>query len=100
MYSGLISSKSNDVGRLQGFPKVPVSFFNEGKSSVPAYSTHWNKMATSDYGPVTVISCETALFFVYIWIISWDATYRSLIQRLTDRYTALTGSSVILTSGM
>ena len=42
-------------------------------------------MATSDFGPITVISCETALFFVYIWIISLDATYRSLLQRLTDR---------------
>ena len=26
VYSGLISSKSNDVGRLRGFPKVLVSF--------------------------------------------------------------------------
>ena len=42
-------------------------------------------MPTYDMGPVTVISCETALFFVYIWIISWDATYKSLIQRLRDR---------------
>ena len=71
VYSGLISSKSNDVGQLRGFPKVPVSFFNEGKSSVHAHSTslstHWNKMATYDSGPVTVISCKTALFFIYIF---------------------------------
>ena len=40
-------------------------------------------MATSDFGPVTVIRCETALFFIYIWIILSDATNKSLIQRLT-----------------
>ena len=39
------------------------------------------KMATCGFGPVTVINCERVLFFVYIWIISWDATNRSLIQR-------------------
>ena len=55
------------------------------KSMVHAYSAHWNKMATWDFGPVTVVSFETVLFFVYIWIISWDATNRSLIQHLTDR---------------
>ena len=49
--------------------------------SIPAHSTHLNKMATSDFGPDTVISCERALFFIYIWIISWNATNRSLIQR-------------------
>ena len=27
------------------------------------HSTHQNKMATCDFGPETVISCETALFF-------------------------------------
>ena len=59
--------------------------FNEGKLSVHAHSTHWNKMATCNFGHVTVISCEAALFFVYIRIISWDATNRSLTQRLTDR---------------
>ena len=26
VYSGLISSKSNDVGQLRSFPKVPISF--------------------------------------------------------------------------
>ena len=55
-----------------------------GNSSVHAYSSHWNKMATCDFRPVTVISGETLDFFVYIWIISWDATNRSLIQRLAD----------------
>ena len=69
VYSGL-DLKSNDVGRLWGFLKVPVSFL----MSIHAHSAHWNKMATCDFGPVTVISCETALFFIYIWIISWDAT--------------------------
>ena len=84
VYSGLISSKSNDVGWLRGFPKSASFVFNDGKCSVHAHSTHRNKMATSDFGPVTVISCEKALFFVYIWIILWDATYRSLTQHLTD----------------
>ena len=37
--------------------------FIEGKSTVHAYSTHWNKIATCDFGSVTVLSCETALFF-------------------------------------
>ena len=37
--------------------------------------------ATCDFGPDSVISCERALFFVYIWKISWDATNRSIIQR-------------------
>ena len=41
--------------------------FNKGTSSVHVHSTHWNKMATSDFGPVTVISCETRLFFIYIF---------------------------------
>ena len=59
--------------------------FNKGKSGgVHAQSTHWNKMATCDFGSVTVISCETALSFVNRWIISWNATNKSLIQRLTD----------------
>ena len=31
------------------------------------HSTHWNKMASYDLGRVIVISCETALFFVYIF---------------------------------
>ena len=48
--------------------------FNEGKSSIHAHSTHWNKMATCDFGPVSVKTCETALIFLYIWIMSWDAT--------------------------
>ena len=39
-------------------------------------------MATCDFGPVTVISCERALFFVYIWIISWDATNRYSIKTI------------------
>ena len=85
LYSGLIRSKSNDVGRLQGFPNVPVLFLMAGKSNVHAYSAHWNKMATFDFGRVTIKSCETVLFFVYIWIFSWEATNRSFIQRLTDR---------------
>ena len=51
------------------------------KSRVYAYSSHLNKMAICDFGPVTVISCERALFFVYIWIIAGDATNKSLIQR-------------------
>ena len=73
--------------------------FNEGKSSIHVHSTHWNKMVTSDFGPVTVAGCETALFFLSIWIISTDATNRSLTQRLTERLTALTGKSGLLTSG-
>ena len=39
-------------------------------------------MATCDFGPVTVISCERALFFIYIWIISWDATNRYSIKTI------------------
>ena len=68
-----------------GIPKSASYVFDERKLSVHAHSTHWNKMAICDFGPVTVISCETALFFVYIWTISWDATNRLLIQRLIDR---------------
>ena len=77
-YSGPNQSMSGSFGDSQTASFV----FNEGKSSVHGHSTHWNKMATSDFGP---ISCETALFFVHIWIILWDATTRSLIQHLTDR---------------
>ena len=58
-------------------PQNASFVFNKRRSSVYAHLTHWNKMATYDLGPVTVISCETARFFLYIWIISWDATYRS-----------------------
>ena len=47
-----------------------------GKSNVHAYSAHWNKVATCDFGCVTMKSCESMLFFVYIWIISWEATNR------------------------
>ena len=72
--------------------------FNQGKSSVHAHSTNWSKMATSDFGPVTVTSCETVLFFTSIWIISWDATNRSTTQHLTDHLTALTGKSGLPTS--
>ena len=71
--------------------------FNEGKSSVHAHSTNWSKMATSDFGPVTVTSCETVR--LSIWIISWDATNRLITQRLTDHLTALTGKSGLLTLG-
>ena len=62
-----------------GDSRTASSILNEGKS------THWNKMATCDFGSVTVISCETALFFIKSWIISWNATNKSLIQHLTDR---------------
>ena len=79
--------------------QTAIFVFNEGKSSLHAHSTHWNKMATSDFGPVTVTSYETVMFFVSICIISWDATNRSLTQRFTDRLTALTGKSGLLTSG-
>ena len=79
---GLIRSKSNDV-----------SFLIAGKSSVYAYSADWNEMGTCDFVFVTVKSCEIVLISVHIWIISWDATKRSLIQCLTDRSTALTGRS-------
>ena len=65
--------------------KTASFIFNEGKSSIHAHSTHWNKMATSDFGPVTVTSCETVLLSIHILIISWDATTNTLIQRLTDR---------------
>ena len=58
--------------------------FNDGKSSIHVPSTHWNKMATCDFGSVTVISCETVLVFLNSWISSWDATNKSLIQCLTD----------------
>ena len=62
VYSGLIKSKSNDVGQLRGIPKSASFVFNEGKSSIYVHSTHWNNLATYDLGPVTVISCETACF--------------------------------------
>ena len=68
-----------------GIPELAVSFLMAGKSHVHAYATHCNKIATCDFGTVTVISCARALFFVYIWIISWDATNRSVIQCYTDR---------------
>ena len=53
---------------LGGFGDSRTASFvcNEGKSSVHVHSTHWNKMGACDFGPVTVISCETALFFIYI----------------------------------
>ena len=51
-----------------GIPESASFVFNEGKLSVHAHSAIWNKMATCDFGPVTVISCEIELFFVYIWI--------------------------------
>ena len=63
VYSGLIRSKSNNVW-ASGIPESSSFIFNEGKSSVHAHSTRWNKMATCNFGPVTVISCETAPFFV------------------------------------
>ena len=72
----LIRTMSDGFGDSQTCSFV----FNEGKSSVHAHSTHSNKMATCGFGPVTVISCERALFFIYIWIISWDATNNSLKQ--------------------
>ena len=69
MCSGPIRSKSNDVVRFSGIPELAVSFLMREKSSIHVHSTHWNKNYC-DFGPVTVISCETALFFIYIWIIS------------------------------
>ena len=62
------------------------------KSSVHAYSADWNEIGTCDFVSLTVKSCETVPIFVHIWIISWDATNRSL--------TALTGRSQLVTSGM
>ena len=80
MYMGLNQSMMGGFGDSQ-----TASFiFNEGKSSVHVHSTHWNEMATSDFGPVTVTICETELFFIHIWIILWDATTKSLIHCLTD----------------
>ena len=64
-----------------------------GKLSVHAYSADWNEMGTCNFVSVSKKSCETVLIFVHIWIISWDATNRSLIQCVTDRQTALTGRS-------
>ena len=73
------------MSALSGIPESASFIFDEGKLSVHVHSTHWNKMATCDFRPVTVKSCETALFFIYIWTVSWDATNRWLIQCLIDR---------------
>ena len=40
LYSGIIISKSNDVGRLRGFPNWQFFVLMAGKSRVHAYSTH------------------------------------------------------------
>ena len=37
LYSGLIRSKSNDVGAASGIPELAVSFLMAGKSRVHAY---------------------------------------------------------------
>ena len=84
LYSGLIRSKSDDM--LAGFGDSRTASFvlNGGKFERSCVVISLEKMATCDFGPVTVISGETLQFFVYIWIISWDATNRSLIQHLGD----------------
>ena len=65
MYSGIIISKSERSRAASAGDSRTCSFvFNEGRSSVHAYSTHCNKMATCDFGPDTVISCERALFLL------------------------------------
>ena len=59
----------NNVKRLWGFPNR----YDDHRSvrlfcsliCIHAHSTHWNKMATPDFGPVTLISCETALSYAF-----------------------------------
>ena len=45
-----------------GDSRTASFIFNEGKSSVHAHSTHWNKKATCDFGHVTVINSEKHCF--------------------------------------
>ena len=40
----------------------------------------WLLVILDNVGPATVKSCERALFFIYVWIISSDATNKSFIQ--------------------
>ena len=69
--------------------------FNEGKSSIHVRSTNWNKIVTSDFGPVTVTGCETALFFVSHYFMGCNK--QIVNTALTDRLTGLTGKSGLLT---
>ena len=80
VYSGIIKSKSINVGRLRGIPELTVSFLMRADRAF-MHTQLKNKMAICDFGPVTVKSCKRGLFFIYIWIILWDATNKSLIQR-------------------
>ena len=66
MYSGLIRSTVNQTMSCHfGESQTASLVFNEGKSSVHAHSAHWNKMATCDIGPVTVISCFSYTFGLF-----------------------------------
>ena len=67
-------SKSINVERIQGIHELAVWFLMR--------EIKWLLVILES---VTVKSCERVLFFVYIWIISWDATNKSLTQRYTDR---------------
>ena len=65
---------------LRGIPELAVSFLMRADRAFLCTQLT-KKMANCDFGPVPVKSCERALFFVYIWIVSWDATNKALLQR-------------------
>ena len=81
-------SKSINVERIQGIPELAVWFLmREDQAFMHVMRTQLTeiKWLLVILESVTVKSCERVLFFVYIWIISWDATNKSLTQRYTDR---------------
>ena len=62
MYSGLIISKSERCRAASGIPKLLVSFLMRTNQVFMRTQLTGIKMATSDFGSVTVTSCESALF--------------------------------------
>ena len=66
LYSGLIRSKSNDVGRLA------VSFLMAGIRVFTRTQLTEIKWLDLRFWTCNVISCEKALFAAYLWIISWN----------------------------
>ena len=81
LYSLLIISKSERCRAASGIHGLAISFLMRANQAVMRTQLTEIKWLLVVLEPVTVISCERVLFFVYIWIISWDATNRWLIQR-------------------
>ena len=65
VYSGIIRSKSNDVGRLRGFPNLQFRFlWRENRVFMRTQLTEIKWLLVIF---VTVISCERALFLAHLW---------------------------------